>query len=136
MKKYFIHILLCSLSMVFTATTCRDSDDNYETIRLDNQSGEPIYFFFWWEKDFNPIDYYTNHPGISSLFYYLDNKEENKQGCALDNDDYYIYVIVKKSTMDKYTIDEIKEKNIYDTIYAYTYNELDKMNFKITYTGE
>jgi len=38
--------------------------------------------------------------------------------------------------LDKYTKEELIEKNIFDKRYTLTYEELEKMNFKIVYTGE
>lgn len=48
-----------------------------------------------------------------------------------------IYIIVyKQSTMDKYSEEELLEQNIYDKLYTLSYDDLEKMGFKITYTGE
>lgn len=48
----------------------------------------------------------------------------------------YQFLIFKQSTLDKYTKEELIEKNIFDKRYVLTYEELEKMNFKIVYTGE
>lgn len=48
----------------------------------------------------------------------------------------YQFLIFKQSTLDKYSKEESIEKNIFDKRYVLTYEELEKMNFKIVYTGE
>ena len=60
-----------------------------------------------------------------------------------DNESFYynksetlVTYMWKKSTIEKYDWEEIREKNIYDTKLVYTFKELKAMNFIITYNGD
>ena len=48
----------------------------------------------------------------------------------------YQVIIFKQSTIDKYSKEELIEKNIFDKRYLLNYNELKKVNFKMTYSGD
>ena len=45
-------------------------------------------------------------------------------------------VVLKKTTYEKYSIDEIREKRIMDYGIVYSYEELEKMGFVIKYAGQ
>ena len=44
-------------------------------------------------------------------------------------------LLTPQYTLDKYSKEEIIKQNIFDKRYELSYNELKKMNFKITYSG-
>lgn len=48
---------------------------------------------------------------------------------------YHVF-IWKQSTIDSYSWEEIKKKNIYDAKLVYTLEELKAMDFIITYNGD
>lgn len=52
--------------------------------------------------------------------------------CNVDN---YQILIIKQSTMQKYTLGYIVENNIYDNLLIYSYEDLKAMNYQITYKG-
>lgn len=60
--------------------------------------------------------------------YPYDGKEEREHT--------YQFMIFKQSTLSNHTIEEIIENDIYDKLYILTYDELEAMNFVITYTDE
>lgn len=46
------------------------------------------------------------------------------------------FIIYKQSTLDKYTKEEIIEKDIYDKLMVLKYNDLEQLNFCVTYDGD
>ena len=45
-------------------------------------------------------------------------------------------IVLKKTTYEKYTIEEIREKRIMDYGIVYSYEELERMGFVIKYAGQ
>ena len=52
------------------------------------------------------------------------------------HDDRFSLVVLKKTTYEKYTIEEIREKRIMDYGIVYSYDELERMGFVIKYAGQ
>lgn len=56
-----------------------------------------------------------------------------------DDDDYpaYLHIFVLKETLlERYTMEELKERNLYSDYLIYEYKQLKKRNFIINYYGE
>lgn len=55
---------------------------------------------------------------------------------VLDAEERIVYcAILKKQTLNKYSKEEIVEKNLVE-LYSYSYQDLKKMDFKIVYSAE
>lgn len=155
MRKVTIYTLLCFVALLFSAMTC-DEDPYYQDVILENKSGETIYAY---EESFNYDDtvtlnaddvfgrsswrkYLQEIPADSSCIFEVRIPEDGpdfrtKLITSFDENSDRIQIIVfKQSTMDKYTVDEMAEKNIFDKRYVYLYGELEAMEFKLVYTGE
>lgn len=120
--KTFISILLSSILLM---TTC----ESYEEVNyyIQNDSDETIH-----------ILYYTNHTYfcIHNIYDSI-NKSETYKGTidiydnqSAEDINFYVYIF-KKSTLEKYTIEEIEHKKIYDA--HYVFNALDCENNKNNY---
>lgn len=46
------------------------------------------------------------------------------------------FIVFNDDTMNKFSDQELADKNIYDKFYSYSYEQLKAMNFKIVYDGE
>ena len=140
MKKF---ILLLPFLLQGCCLTDSFKSDLLGEISLINKSDEDIYFAFT-ETDkgdfkvFNLVDF------DNRLF--ANSEKEIPFGFRVkvyDNDpmfynkNYRFYTFIwKKSTIDKYSWEEIQEKNIYDAKLIYTFDELKAMNFLIVYDGK
>ena len=143
MKKYLSLSFLCSLTLLFTAMTCDDGNlVEVQDVLFENRSGDSIFFAYEYGRDIfkpsnplNPYIVFINEPPyyIRSL---ADQETFDGLGFRKGKSDYIYLIIFKKETMDKYSQKELAEQNIYDTLYTYSYSDLEKMNFKIIYTGE
>lgn len=120
--KTFISILLSSILLM---TTC----ESYEEVNyyIQNDSDETIH-----------ILYYTNHTYfcIHNIYDSI-NKSETYKGTidiydnqSAEDINFYVYIF-KKSTLEKYTIEEIERKKMYDA--HYVFNALDCENNKNNY---
>ena len=57
----------------------------------------------------------------------------------VDDDDYpnYLHIFVlQESLLERYTMEELKERNLYSDYLIYEYKQLKKRNFTINYYGE
>lgn len=143
MRNYLSLLFLCSLTLLFTAMTCNDGNlVEAQDVLFENRSGDSIFFAYQYGYDIskpsnplNPYMVFINEPPyyISGL---ADQETFEGLGFRKGKSDYIYLIIFKKETMDKYTQEELAEQNIYDTLYTLSYSELEKMNFKIIYTGE
>ena len=141
MKKTFIYTLLCSCTLLFTAMSCPDTDEYLEhhyTVLFENKSGDNIYLVEGYGE--TPQNYLSPHYAYidqpDTRIWNINDKEEFYFYISKDYTEYLYLMVFKKSTMDRYTKEELVEQNIYDTLYTFSPAELKKMNFKITYTGE
>ncbi|MBQ2950144.1 MAG: hypothetical protein IJE12_03730 [Prevotella sp.] len=124
--KTFISILLSSILLMTTCESVSYEEVNYY---IQNDSDETIY-----------IQYYTDHADFCihniSICDSI-NKSETFKGTIDIYDDqsaedinHYVYIF-KKSTLEKYTIEEIEHKKMYDAYYVF--NALDCENNKNNY---
>lgn len=114
-------------------TTC----ESYEEVNyyIQNDSDETIYI------QYHPDHTYFCIHNISICESV--NKSETYKGTieiydnqSAEDINYYVYIF-KKSTLDKYSVEEIESKKIYDTLYVF--NGLDCKNNKnnnVVYTGK
>lgn len=137
MKKSFIYVLLCSLSLLFTASTCAfdcGEDVEWTTVTLENQSDEEIRFAIS-GKPITPHDVVYNLS--SELFYSVPCNGISDKAATHSNGDMVLYIsLFKQSTLDKYTKEQLAQLEFFDKQYALTYEELLKTNFRVIYTGE
>lgn len=120
--KTFISILLSSILLM---TTC----ESYEEVNyyIQNDSDETIHILYYTDHT-----YFCIHNIYDSI-----NKSETYKGTidiyenqSAEDINFYVYIF-KKSTLEKYTIEEIEHKKIYDA--HYVFNALDCENNKNNY---
>ena len=121
--------------------SCPDTDEYLEhhyTVLFENKSGDNIYLVEGYGE--TPQNYLSQHYAYidqpDTRIWDINDKEEFYFYISKDYTEYLYLMVFKKSTMDRYTKEELVEQNIYDTLYTFSPAELKKMNFKITYTGE
>ena len=114
MKNIFILIICCS-SFLFTSMVCSE---------MDTQDTILTVHYIFHER---PNEIMNGH--MSSL----PPKETNigKYPMYDDNKQTWQMIVFKQSTLDKYTKEELAEKNIYDTIFVFTYSQLDYIKSQI-----
>lgn len=140
-RKYSVYLILPLLLVLFTATTCNDDEiGHYELAKLNNQSDEKIYIS---DRSYNkehesPIDNKYIFEELRYARYLFKDIEVNGTDTLLfvEEGDYLSIIIFKESTLAKYSVAELVETNYCDKYYNYSYDELEAMNFTITYTGE
>lgn len=134
-----ILFMLCCLHNCFESP-----DKDMREISIQNNCGESIYIF----------EARTNYNmGVSDIL--MDNRLTTRKVLngesyvteifEKDSDfelkyykwDYYVYnfLILKESTYDKYSLDDIMRLNISDAMYSLKYLDFEEINFWITYTG-
>jgi len=128
-----IFIYLC-VALLFPAMTCDGLPLHY--VEVHNYSDEPISFF---------CDTYKN---LTSEYVLLEHKwglMELQEGQSYsmkipydnsENDGTIQVLIFRKSTLEKYSMEELAENNMYDAFYSYTFSELEAMQSRIVYDGE
>lgn len=140
-KSSFIGLSLLSCSILFSAMTCND----YEYVpthgvSLENNSGESIYYacdFYREALPLTPHVIFEESPGYGNNLRSLPNGGKDSTFVITeDGRDAIGLIIFKKSTLEKFTKKELVELNLYDKQYSLFYEDLKKMNFRITYTGE
>lgn len=124
--------------------TCGDDDGfDVETcdIIIENKSGDNIYiksFPFRYDTTLLTPRYvfersesgYPRKIGKDCVVKDIASLEGLKRGYK------YQLIIFKQSTMDKYSKEELVEKNIFDKRYVLSLNHLASMGFRIIYNGE
>lgn len=142
MRKY-IYLFTCLLFVLFTAMTCDDNTIHYTSVQLVNNTDEVIWVAQFGFGDENRV--LTPYDILILMERQYLKKvlpHESFQGEIAIRDDHFPldvktqFLLFKDSTMEKYTDEELAEKNIFDKRYSYTYDQLKAMNFKIVYTGE
>lgn len=114
---------------------------NWQNIQIMNKSGEKIYALEFMFKDSTLLTpQYVFEVFGGKLLIETENDSSFIGKIPIpDNElqanDKYQVIIFKQSTLDKYSKEEIIKQNIFDKRYELSYNELKKMNFKITYSG-
>ena len=143
MKLYKVYVILCFLCLLFTSMTC-DNNYNINSMTLENKSGETIYldeFLLYDPKVLSPSVVFSSYESFHLMeippggsFYGA--IQLPAMGYLSTRPIKYQIIIFKKSTLDKYTKEELIENNIFDKIYSFTNEELEAIDYKVTYTGD
>ena len=137
MKTIHIFTILCLFSTLTMSTTC--DGDVFSNVIIANQSDEPIYVYTL-ETPSDEIctiySYFQRDKTIHKLgknetFKDIVDTERMEEGI-----DRYQVLILKQSTMIRYSKEEIIEKKAFDKRYVLTWKDLQSMRFNITYTGK
>lgn len=122
--KTFISILLSSILLM---TTC----ESYEEVNyyIQNNSDETIYIQYHLDHTYFCIHNISICDSVNKSETYKGTIEIYDNQSAEDIN-YYVYIF-KKSTLEKYTIEEIERKKMYDA--HYVFNALDCENNKNNY---
>lgn len=148
MKTSKLFRFICFGFVCFTATSCCEFPDESFYCTLDNRCDETIYYYcsgFTKPEGKDPLSYMLGGPydKVSDSNRYKDsyvvsggkgalrvpNKPESKNEITQ-------ILILKQSTIDKYTMKEMRENNIFDKLFEFTMDDLEKLNYTIVYTGE
>lgn len=133
MKNIFILIICCS-SFLFTSMVCGNGMDLHDIV-ITNNSDETIYY--------NDGIYETLDTCLTSkdvLYEILEGHmceqvagevQSGRIPIYDDNKHTWQMIVFKQSTLDKYTKEELAEKNIYDTIFVFTFTQLDDIKSQI-----
>ena len=140
MKTIHIFTILCLFSTLTMSTTCEDNTDiEVSFVTIENRADETIYIC----SDFCEYGEILTPYGVFELFPSSLHKVEkggNIQEATfpefLDSLHTFQLIIFKQSTMDKYSKEELVEKNIFDKRYVLSLNHLTSMGFRIIYNGE
>ena len=150
MKKKIIRFLkvaiFCTVCVLCNACSCMignpGEDVYYQDVKVINKSGETIYaadFMFGDTTLLTPKHVFKMFDPRILREAYNDSCFIGKIAIPETEDEansLYQVIIFKQSTIDKYSKEELIEKNIFDKRYLLNYNELKKVNFKMTYSGD
>ena len=150
MKKKIIRFLkvaiFCTVCVLCNACSCMignpGEDVYYQDVKVINKSGETIYALEFMFKDSTLLTpQYVFEVFGGKLLIETENDSSFIGKIPIpDNElqanDKYQVIIFKQSTLDKYSKEEIIKQNIFDKRYELSYNELKKVNFKMTYSGD
>lgn len=141
MKAIFYIMAIISICLL-----CSCDKDIYADIEIQNETDEsvmiidgvvtydyevfqPNELYDWYLKEYldtiRPHEKYTRHVLI-----------KNYDGLIYDNGRHLQYLLWKQSTLEKFTLDEIVLKNIYDKRYKFSEADLRANNAKVVYTGK
>ena len=140
MRRVYLYLMVAFVCTMFSASTCQEMEESlYVMVKNDSDEGIAMYTYISYVKD---SDFITPGFALTELAKFQERIAPGKgleTRMPLVTSVYtacYQFLIFKQSTLDKYTKEELIEKNIFDKRYTLTYEELEKMNFKIVYTGE
>lgn len=132
--------ILLAIVFLLTTNSCIEwftVDDEYYSITIANKSVDTIYTDIICGNNAQKYDYdklrcfYLERilPDSSRTIPYIAKLANYK-------DDKIALIVLKKATYEKYSIEEIRAQKIMDYGVVYSYEELEKMNFVIKYTGQ
>ena len=129
MKNYRLTIGIILLAIICAMLqACPNScDDRLVAISIRNESTDTILFVDYiarniapsneWEfQILNPEDSYTTE------YYKSDFEMDNGAFC---------FWVVRKETNDDFSLAKVIEQNLYDTVYQYSYADLESMDFTV-----
>jgi len=113
--------------------TC-DDERYVGELLIKNESNEPIYYY----KEFSTTDVTLDDISKSRLDNQMLSVGEKQKWLLYEDsfaNDSKIYVyFFKKSILDQYSWEEIKENNVYSKRYTYTLSELKAAKWSIIFT--
>ncbi|CAA9201278.1 hypothetical protein FLA105534_03510 [Flavobacterium bizetiae] len=134
------NLKLYSIILLPLLTSCMDVSDS-RCIATSNKSKNSIYCFYL-EHELNKMD------GLPKYSFPPHETKDNEDDCNLiikprweeyiktcDNQKIRYYII-KKDSVDKYGWETIFRKNIYNKKYLFKIEDLDSLNWTITYDGD
>lgn len=126
-------MLLFSVLLLFCSMTC-DDERYVGELLIKNESNEPIYYY----KEFSTTDVTLDDISKSRLDNQMLSVGEKQKWLLYEDsfaNDSKIYVyFFKKSILDQYSWEEIKENNLYSKRYTYTLSELKAAQWNIIFT--
>ncbi|WP_448606497.1 hypothetical protein [Paenimyroides ceti] len=126
-------MLLFSVLLLFCSMTC-DDERYVGELLIKNESNEPIYYY----KEFSTTDVTLDDISKSRLDNQMLSVGEKQKWLLYEDsfaNDSKIYVyFFKKSILDQYSWEEIKENNVYSKRYIYTLSELKATKWSIIFT--
>ena len=108
----------------------KDPDNNL--VLYNNSNEEIIIYYIMSSNTTNLIDFFPSPNGIVKKG---DKKTISIDYNSFDNNRKFWVTVVKKSTLDAHTWQEIKDQGLYDKRYSFTLEELKAINFQIIYDG-
>jgi len=130
-------IVLCFCLMCM-ATRCNDEPPHVRTVYLINGSDETIFYYITDRTDvLTPASVFLYGDKVPSLKpgescpYVIRDREGSKHP-----NQYYQFIVFRKSTLDNNSRKDIIEKGIYDARYILNFEELEQIGFEIVFTGE
>lgn len=142
MNKGYVYLIICFLYTLFTAMMCTDSDIILKKVTLENASSDSIYYAYTTRIQLLPITPYSIFFEDSRLGYNMhlltQGGKDSQIGICIGYDppECLGIIIFKKSTMERYTKEELVYSKIYDAVYTLTLEDLKELDYKIIYTGE
>ena len=127
------------LAFICTSTTCEEPLPTQKII-IENSTKETMFARIY-RLDTNDDDWgYT-----VGAYFHIKIKPKESNSFVIDiietkdqQTQFLRFFILKQSTLDRYSgkIDELLEKNIYDSVFVYSLAELKAMNYRITYSED
>lgn len=141
MKRIHVLIALMLLSTLFMAMDCDGPDVYFTDVTFVNKSEDTLFVSYECAKysDLVSPENVLIWEKRISLRQLLPN-EKFADKAPIPNEKYHkgwmnVFLIFKKSTMKKYSDEELAEKNIYDKKLSFTYEELEEKGFLVEYDG-
>ncbi|HHV86494.1 MAG TPA: hypothetical protein GXX42_11880 [Petrimonas sp.] len=142
MRKIIIHVIIVCSFLLYNASSCyKESDDCHRYIHFTNNSGRDIYYQF---NIFDEISEYN--PALSPSIYTI-NKNQYKrlrsttsftcfESIAEEGKGNIFLFLFDSDAVKSLDWETVRENDMYLKKYVLTIEELNKMNWKIIFTGE
>lgn len=152
MKKYSLQSIIFEILCLLVLNSCTEvfnfiaedlstPEEDLQRVYMHNQTGESVYLLAkeipdsasamtikQLIADGRKINVVPVNGAYNDIYY---NKPLREQKLPLVQ-----YTILKSSTVDRYGIESLEERNYCDTMYIYNNNQLKAMNYNIVYTGK
>lgn len=150
--RHCFRCFLCAVCFILISGECNfyldpPRENGYDPFEVINNSTEIIYVGYRFPDPelfetktyitLNLEDFHEINPNESKVvFRYVLPKENVYPVDNVYHDGFHQFYIFKKSTLDKYTVEELIEGNIFDKRIIISYDDLKANDFKIVYTGD
>jgi len=141
MKNSLLKVLIIVCSLFSLCAACEpDGPTEPKNITVKNTTSKPILFGYYIGEDKSFIinaDYVFNRRPecIRTIPYSSDIIGWGANHDGKEQDRTYQFIFFDWVTLDKYTFAEIAERNLYDDIQIYSFDQLRKAGFTVIYTG-